>query len=164
MVERSGENAVRVMAHSKKIFHFLRENFPNGYKDEINIPPWIDSKERKAAYLRGIADTDGSLFFAKRGTYEKHCYPVIEIKMNESNFLDQLESILDDLDIGYYRSSEIKIQLNGRSKLNRWMEEIGFSNPSKHSRFAVWKVQNSCPPNTDLKDRLEILQRSELPG
>lgn len=77
--------------------------------------------------------------------------------MKDKEFLDQIEVLLKELNIDFYRSNKFKVQLNGVSKLENWVEKIGFSNPSRSSRYHVWKVQNYCPPSTTLHDRLEML-------
>lgn len=155
--KRDCSNRIDVQVHSKEIYEFIEGFFPTGKKESLNVPEWVEGEEMTASYLRGLIDTDGSLFFAKRGMYEKNSYPVIELKMNDKGFLDQVETLLDSLDIGYYRSSDIKIQLNGKSKIESWMSKIGFSNPNRSSRYYVWRVQNYCPPSTTLQERLEIL-------
>jgi len=155
------ENAGRrvdVQFHSKKIHSFISGVFPKGKKENLTVPRWVKGEDRKSAFLRGLMDTDGSLFFAKRGMYENNSYPVMELKMEEETFLDEIETMLQDFDIGTYRSAGNKIQLNGENKLEKWVNEIGFSNPSRSSRYYVWKIQNYCPPNTSLQERLEILK------
>ena len=160
LYRRSGEaNRVDVQIHSKKIHCFLNQFFPKGKKDSLAVPKWIKKDESfQSSYLRGLIDTDGSLFFAKRGMYEKNSYPVIELKMEDPEFLDEIELLLENLSIDYYRAANNKIQLNGENKLEKWMSKIGFSNPGRSSRYAVWKVQNYCPPDTSLYDRLQILK------
>jgi hypothetical protein len=155
---RNDQNCVQVMVHSKKVHKFLSQSFVVGKKDSLWVPNWIDSEKEISAYLRGLIDTDGSLFFAKRGMYERNSYPVIELKMEDCGFLDEVEDLLETLDIEFYRASYNKIQLNGEKKLKKWMSKVGFSNPSRSSRYAVWKVQNYCPPDTSLDQRLEILK------
>lgn len=156
---RSGEtNRVDVQVHSKKIYNFLSMFFPSGKKDNLSPPKWVDSKEKAAAYLRGLMDTDGSLFFAKRGTYKRNSYPVMEIKMHDASFLDEVEDLLELVDLDYYRSSDIKIQFNGEEKLEEWVSRIGFNNINRISRYQVWKLHGFCPPDTTLEDRLEIIR------
>lgn len=154
---RDCSNRADIEVNCKKIHGFIEKFFPKGKKNSLDVPDWVKGKEMISAYLRGLIDTNGSLFFAKRGIYEKNCYPVIELKMEDEKFLDQVELLLQELDIGYYRSADNKIQLNGKSKLENWILKVGFSNPNRSSRYYVWKVQKYCPSSTSLGDRLEML-------
>lgn len=153
----SSANRIDVQAHSKKLHSYLSKYFPTGKKERLVLPEQVVSKEFESEYLRGLMDTDGSLFFAKRGTYERNSYPVIEFKLNDSKFLDQVENIIENLGINPYRASRNKIQINGKEKLEKWNSKIGFRNPNRLSRYCVWKVQNYCPPNTTLEQRLKML-------
>jgi len=157
-IKSRGDGALRVMLHSKKIHSFLSQYFPKGRKNSLKIPDWIDTEQKAAAYLRGLMDTDGSLFFAKRGTYEKNSYPVMEMKLHDKDYLDEIGTLLNLLDLNYYRSSEIKVQMNGKDKLRNWMDKVGFSNPSKFSRYVLWRIQNCCPPDTTLDQRLTMIR------
>jgi len=155
---RDGEvNRVDVRIHSKEVHSFLSGFFPQGKKEAIDVPRWVYKTESSSAYLRGLMDTDGSLFFAKRGVYENNCYPVMEIKVYDKGFLDQVENLLYCLDIGFYRSSDIKIQMNGEDKLRKWRWKVGFSNPNRSSRYFLWNVKNYCPPDTTIDERLRML-------
>lgn len=42
--------------------------------------------------------------------------------------------------------------------LRRWMKKIGSQNPSKKSRYELWKKQGFCPPDISIEDRLEKLK------
>ena len=76
---------------SKKIFEFFtqRLNLPHGKGkgQKVRIPPEVLSSKWKiiARCIRGIVDTDGSLFFAKKkGCKER--YPSIEISTTSEGF------------------------------------------------------------------------------
>lgn len=161
---RRGEaNRVDIQIHSKKVHSFLSEFFPKGKKEDLRVPDWISRENVEPSYLRGLMDTDGSLFFAKRGTYQRNSYPVVEFKIYNKNFLDGIGNLLDEVGIDYYRSDKYKIQINGEKRLKKWVSRIGFSNPNRSSRYVVWRLQNYCPPNTTIDQRLDII-RNSLPG
>lgn len=85
--------------------------------------------------IRGIMDTDGTLFFSKK-TYDQPIYPTIELRTCSFGLAKQMEALLlqngfrarlrGDAKEGYH------VALYGKKMLLKWVEEIGFSN-SKHS-------------------------------
>ena len=50
------------------------------------------------------------------------------------------------------------IILNGIKNLEKWLNTIGIGNPTKYSRFLIWKKYGFCPPNTMYTERLKILK------
>jgi len=101
---------------------------------QCNIPSWIiDSKELKAAFVRGLMDTEGSFYSYKHvihgRTYENSalCFT------NYSNSLLHLVfNILKDLGFNP-RIAKNKIYLHKRKEIDRYFKEIGSNNP-KHSQ------------------------------
>lgn len=150
-------NRVNVSFHSKKIHNYISAFFPKGKKSSLQVPDWINSTDKSSAYLRGLTDTDGSLFFAKRGVYNKNKYPVIELKLQDPQFLNEIEILLEEFSLKPVRSSNIKIQLNGENRLEKWIRKIGFNNLNRISRYQVWRKKGHCPPNTSLHERLKML-------
>ena len=90
--------------------------------------------------LRGIFDTDGSIFLADKG-YRKD-YPTLEINTTSSVLAYQLKEILSSkFRIGFCKHQRgdtlplFKIALNGESMVRRWFEEIGSSNQKHIERY-----------------------------
>ena len=157
--KRKAQNRLDLIINSKAVFWYLRMlGFPIGVKkNRLTTPNWIiKNKDFIKSFLRGIFDTDGSLFFAKRGTYKLNEYPVIEIKMCDSKFIDQLSKLLSLLGFKSVKR-KYKIQLNGRELTEKWINEIGIRNFNSISRYLVWKKFKYCPPKTTLKQRLKML-------
>lgn len=151
--------------------------FPKGKKSKnVRVPQKIlESRNFKiyGAFLRGLFDTDGNLYFRKSyvGTnkFNKNYnhYPAIHL-VTISHFLaEDIIKILHELDIlFYYHMQDSKkknesrayiITINGIEGLNRWMETVGIKNPVKLTRYFVWKKFGFCPPNTTLQQRQDIL-------
>jgi len=133
--------------NSKEICEFLINDMKmfhgKGKCQHITIPQEIYKNWNLAKHaIRGIADTDGSIFVSKKPGIEK--YPSIEITTTSVNLANQLKEIL--IKIGFritLREGKRKqprglipyrIGLYGKRNLKKWMEEIGFSNPYKHQR------------------------------
>jgi len=158
--KRRKEGKFDIEINSKAISRFLLYlGFPKGKKiNKLTTPPWIfNSKKYLRVFLRGLVDTDGSLFFAKRGTYKLNSYPVIEIKICDKKFIGQLSSTIKYLGFECNKN-DIKVQLNGKQNLEKWQKEIGFKNFNHQSRYLIWEKFKYCIPNTSLKQRMKILK------
>ena len=112
--------------------------------------------------LRGFADTDGSLFLGRKGTYQNYCYPTIELKSASPKLLKQFKVLLQKN--GFvprwrrgYKSKASVLYLSGKQQLLKWIGEIGFSNPKHLTKYQTWEKIGYCPPRTTLKERLQIL-------
>ncbi|MBW2994157.1 LAGLIDADG family homing endonuclease, partial [Candidatus Woesearchaeota archaeon] len=89
--------------------------------------------------IRGIADTDGSIFTANK--HGSPNYPSIEITTSSYSLALQIRQILRQKDfrvakIWSYKSklskrTTYKVPLNGKKNLAKWLKEISFSNPHK---------------------------------
>ncbi len=164
--ERRKYSTINIEINSKLISKFLISlGFPNGEKkNKLRVPNWIiRNKEYATAFLRGLVDTDGCLFFAKRGTYRLNTYPVIEIKSHDPRFINDLNKIVKSLNFSLYKGKD-KIQLNGKKNLKKWLNEIGFKNLNNLSRYLVWKKFKYCPPKTNLVERLRMLSSGGRTG
>ena len=164
-------NAVKC---SRAIVNFLNINFciPVGNKtSNISIPPIIiqSNDSIKAAFIRGLVDTDFSLSFKKRKRF--HSYPIIKCSLKSKNIICQLNKILNEFgfktnlilneknfdkrfNIYYERHS---IYLSGVKNLEKWISIIGFDNPRLSSKYLIWRKFGFCPPNTSLEQRKQIL-------
>lgn len=115
-----------LLAFKNKIF-----GLPIGEKvNKIEVPKIIlESKNIHIlnAYMRGILDTDGCVYFLK-----KRRYPKIIIQINSPKLMEGINCILKRL--GYipqfYRKNNT-IYLNGPILFKKWVDEIGSHN-SKH--------------------------------
>jgi len=89
--------------------------------------------------IRGFADTDGSVFCSKKPGVEK--YPAIELNTCSLVLAGQLREALlgHGFRVANLRSCSsvlsnhlcYKVCLHGKKNLAKWMDEIGFSNPTK---------------------------------
>jgi len=151
--------------------------FPPGKKSKIvRIPKIIlESKDIKnyGAFLRGLFDTDGNLYFRKSyvGTNEfnkgHNHYPVIHITTISRFLAEDLIKMLHEMDILFYyymydpknknENRTYILTINGVDGLNKWVELVGIKNSVKLTRYLVWKKFGFCPPNTTLKQREDIL-------
>ena len=138
---------LRMVFNSKSICEFLINdlNLPHGKGkgQRVIIPEKITSRKELISHtLRGIVDTDGSVYAAKKPGIEK--YPSIEITTTSEGLANQLIDILTKMDfrarlrIEKRKDSKgfpsYRIALHGKKNLKKWIDEIGFSNPYKKQR------------------------------
>lgn len=136
---------LRLRFYSKDFVNFLimKLKIPCGKKKGllVKIPDKIINLgwESVKLCIRGIADSDGSLFLADKG-YRKD-YPTIEVTSISKNLPFQLKNLLEKqgFKVGlrkWTRESRppvFRISINGENMVKKWIEEIGFSN-SKHTK------------------------------
>lgn len=144
---------LRMVIDSKEICDFLINELGiahgEGKCERVKIPEEIfkDWKLVKNT-IRGIVDTDGSVFVAKKPGVEK--YPSIEITTTSKELAQQLRDILIKKD---FRVANIwkdrhaqkriayRVPLNGKENIKKWIDEVGFSNPYKLNR-AISYIKN----------------------
>ena len=160
-------NGIHIYFQSKKLFDYLIKNFnfPIGKKELLIIPKeLIDSNQKKInAFIRGLFDTDGSLYFEKNYSTSYH-YPNIEIFSKSDELLNEVKLLLENVEFLVIKGKR-RIRLRGKSNLEKWMKEIGSSNMKHISKYLVWKIKGTCLPGKIFKinDRIELLKTHKLP-
>lgn len=151
---REDKSGLRLRFYSKDFVLMLKSyNLPcNKQKcQNIFIPTEITQNNHLfIPCIRGITDTDGSLFFANKGY--RNDYPTIEISTISEILANQLYFLLTDklkFKIGFrnYKQGSFqriyRISINGDKMLNKWIKTIGFSNPRnllKYQKYINKKV------------------------
>lgn len=152
--ERKDCNGTYLSFECKKLFEFFenRYDFPVGKKGKIKIHDSLSDRWSALKHiLRGLMDTDGSLYFTKNNSDIRR-YPIIEISSHSSPLLEQLKNIL--IEKGFRVKIHAKygdsIKLHGKLNLNKWFREIGSSHIDKISKHTYWRNFGHCPKITDL--------------
>lgn len=161
----------------------LNFGFPSGRKSGIvRVPKMImECKSQKicGAFLRGLFDTDGNVYFSRRnsGKYtdfkkKNNYYPVISFATISSFLANEIVCLLRFIGFekvnlyesqpkpskrGYVEQTRYDVVLYGRKNLSLFFEKIGSKNPIKLSRFMVWEKYGYCPPHTTLQQRQDLL-------
>lgn len=159
---------------SKALYHFyLSLGIPTGIKARIASVPEVVKKSNKSikfAFLRGLADTDFSLMFkAKSMKHGNNYYPVISASFASSRLVKDLKEMLQE--IGFEavitkrisrrwnkKREDYRIDINGKTNLERWIKLIGFSNPKHYTKYLIWKKHGFCQPRTTLEQRKQLLE------
>lgn len=141
------ERALRMVINSKQVVEYLVNELKIPYgkikSKTVFIPEQIRNDWNLAKHtIRGITDTDGSVFAVKKPRVEK--YPSIEITTISKILAEQAKTILEErgfrvAKIWEFNSSLMKntgyrFGLNGKENIRKWIDEIGFSNPYKLQR------------------------------
>ena len=132
---RKNEKACDLRIFRKEIIEFFINYLNMNLAPKWNrakIPKIFMNKDFKKDLLRGYFDTDGSVVITNNnGTI----YPRLEFKISPSPMQNQFIQILGDLgfNFGVYRigKGKVRIQMNGKKELLKWIQNIGFRNP-KH--------------------------------
>jgi len=142
-----GGRGLRIVINSKDFCNMLVDDiglpYGKGKGEKVKIPQKIFEDWNLAKHtLRGIVDTDGSVFVSKKPRIER--YPCIEITTTSFELAKQIKYLLEEKSfrVNKIRKSLSKlskldtyrIALNGQTNLKLWIEEIGFSNPYKLGR------------------------------
>ena len=146
---------LRFRINQKSFVEWLKQTgLPAGEaKGSSAIPDFIFSNVRLLARcVRGIYDTDGSVYFDRRPAYIRP-YPRTELQMTNKALLEQLDGVLGQMDIEHSfvrRKASLSLQTAGVKSLGRFLSRIGFSN-----QYHVGRIRREYPELVHLNgDRL----------
>ena len=132
---RKGENTADLFIFKKEIIELLVDKIGLELSPKWNnalIPKQFINNYLELIVLKGLFDTDGCLV---RTNNNGIIYPRLEIKICPSPMQKQIIDILNyyEFNFGVYKigKGKVRIQLNGKKQLKKWVELVGFSN-SKH--------------------------------
>jgi hypothetical protein len=144
---KTRSKGLRIVFRSKEIYNFLINEmglpFGEGKCEKVKIPEKILEDWNLVKYtIRGIMDTDGTIFVSKKPGIEK--YPTMEITTTSPSLAGQLREILlqQSFRVGNIRKSLSKtskrnayrVPLYGKENVRKWIDVIGFSNKYKLDR------------------------------
>jgi len=141
---RKNENTADLFIFKKKIIDYLSKDVGLKLSPKWNtavIPTEFMQYPFSLDVLRGYFDTDGCLVTTNNnGTI----YPRLEMKICPSPMQSQFIDILNENEFkfGVYPigNGKVRVQLNGKGQLKRWIDLVGFSN-SKHT-MKIKRFQN----------------------
>ena len=128
---KKNENTADIRIFRKEIFNFLvnkAELRKSPKRMRARIPSYLNSNN-KIHLLRGIFDTDGSVVITKNNGI---LYPRLELKISPSPMQSQLIDIIEqlgfNLKVQKLDKGKIRIRINGKKELAKWMKLVGTSN------------------------------------
>lgn len=113
--------------------------------------------------IRGLFETDGSIYFSRSKKIKYSSYPRIEIKTSSKILSEQLLTLLKQKAFKIRRCSSkshktIRVYLSGPEMLEEWIQEIGFSSMKKYSKYLFWKKFGYYVPKTTYENRLILIR------
>lgn len=128
---KSKEKAMEfIFGHKELISLFDKElGFPIGLKHNLKIYEGFLDWETVKYVLRGLFDTDGSLYFDKDKRYREP-YPIFEISTYSEKMNSQLVEILRCQGFRVIKHKQ-GVRMKGKDQLKRWFNEIKPAN-EKH--------------------------------
>jgi intein/homing endonuclease len=105
-------------------------------KGSASFPDFIvSSRKLLPRCIRGIYDTDGSVYFDRRPAYVRP-YPRVDLHMTNACLLEQLSRFLDEYGIKHsFVRSKGSLETAGVESLKLFLQKVGFSNPYHISRI-----------------------------
>lgn len=144
LVKREG-NIIGFEFCSKPVWLFKTKTLDlvPGRKDFVTVPSIIIKSNPviRRAFIRGLFDTDGNLYFQSRYGY-KNYYPLISLTSKSKGLCRLTCDILTKLGFkaNYYTiRNEAVVQLYGYENLMKYANEIGWHNTKQLNRFLDWK-------------------------
>ena len=139
------DGGLRFRINQKSFVEWLKDiGLPAGEaKGSAAIPDFIVSRGKfLVRCVRGIYDTDGSVYFDRRSAYLRP-YPRTELQMTNEALLDQLDKILSQMDIKHSfvrRHASLSLETAGLESLRGFLQKIGFSN-----KYHVRRIGSEYP-------------------
>lgn len=142
-----------------------------GPKLHASIPAWILARPKYAKRcLRGLFDTDGSVYFAKNysAKYPMYNYARIQLALTSKTIIDQVEQLLKLFGLSPMRIKAY-IGTNGKEPTHRivvhrkadilWFRKhIGFKNSKHVTKFTYFDLYGCCPAHMTVQQRQEQLR------
>jgi hypothetical protein len=116
-----------------------------GNKQYIDFPEClkVNNLSILSSFLRGLFDTDGSIYFKTNYGYQKY-YPSISLELFSKKIIAEVEKILTMMGFNpktYFNGNKGRIYLNGINSLKRYEKLIGWSSPKNLNKVKMWKIR-----------------------
>jgi len=166
-----------IFLFNKVFVFYLIDNYrlSSGKKTKIVLNHNLKTKKDKVEFLRGVFDTDGSIYFCKSNyktvnpsVFRKfHYKPKIKIAMISEDLIIQIKGFLEDIGFmprySIYNSKKLNelpvhnLVLDLKKDIEKWLDTIGFRNPKHQTKVKIWEKYGFCPPKTTIAERKIIL-------
>lgn len=156
---------LRLTVNKKAFVEYVIKNLKIPYKNktfEGFIPDeFVDWKLSKHI-IRGLLETDGSIYFSRITPKKRPTYPRLEIKTSSKKLSEQIFRILQrkafKVRIRTCKSDKTYgIYLSGPIMLEKWKKEIGFSSIKNTTKYLFWKKYKYYIPYLKLSKRIKLL-------
>ncbi len=138
---RKNENTCDILIFRRQVWDFLTQQV--GVKvspkwGRAEIPGQYQCPDFERDVVRGYFDTDGCVVITENNGI---VYPRLEMKVCPSPMQEQFVQILRNnnfnVRVSLLDKKKIRIQMNGKRELRKWVDMIGFMNP-KHTQKSAY--------------------------
>lgn len=143
-------NALAIVASSRSLVGQLEEfglQIGDKAKNESTVPPWVFEKEDlKKACLRGLMDTDGSIF-VHRHVVGGRSYSHLELSFTGYSLalLSAVQRLFEELGLRSRIDPKYgHVFLHRADEVNRYMIEIGSRNPHHLQKFSSFHSRSQA--------------------
>lgn len=153
--KKSNANALLLRSYQKTPYICLRKfGFPTGKKHNLIIPPcFFQNTQYVKACIRGIFDTDGSVYLRYSKKYKNHAkhymYMNVQFKMTSPFLLRQIEVFLTTLGIvcnnRYRDGTSTVLRITDQKSVHRFFALIEPSNFHHQKRYLYWAQRDLNP-------------------
>ncbi len=143
--KRPNQNTLVLVCSSISLVDFLISKGAvrgNKIAQKINIPFWITQKaEFKKAFIRGLVDTDGCLYYHSHEVKNKS---LVNIGFCLTSLSDKLISSAADImsEFGikpHIKDDNHRIYLYGEQNVIKYLHIFGSSNPRIYQKYTNWR-------------------------
>ena len=135
---------------------FLLHGFLPGRKTHtVRVPHYIFDAESsiQLAFLRGLFDTDGCIWFGRINNLKLHTYPKVELCSVSRGLRDDLRTLLVNLGFRCFVWGEperggCKIALAGKEQAGKWFSLVRPNNAKHLNKYKFWKEQGYYMPRS----------------
>ena len=161
---------------NEEVVKFFEELGINaGSKINVEVPKQIlKTKSLAKRFLRGLFDTDGTIYFDKNVSAKEpiNNRPKIRLCSVSEILIKQVSNLLSSANINSrirkpYKGKRDKnklfsIQIERIGDVNKFIEEIDFKNSKHKTKWLVYKKLGYCKPYSTLLERKQILAHKKL--
>jgi len=152
---------LKLVMYGKKIAEYFIKNGITCHKTytaiiKDNFLHWNKSRH----IIRGIFETDGSLYFSKAGAKTRPDYPRLTIKTSSPKLAEQIKKILKEQLFRVHSHKDGKtevIYLSGTEMLEKWIKDIGLNSEKNITKYKLWKKLGHYIPRISLRERKALL-------
>jgi len=157
-----------------KIVDFFKDfGILHGSKINIKVPKEILTNDNLIKrFLRGLFDTDGSLYFERNKGNNRNNQPRIKLGMVSKKLIKEVKFLLESQGLNPmlkkpYKGKKDKnyvhsVLIYRKSDVKNYIRIIGFKNSKHYTKWQIYKKLGYCPPRTTLKKRNQILYNENL--
>ncbi len=154
----------------KEIKKFIEMDIPIGKKGtEIIIPKEImkSNVNVQKAFLRGLFDTDGTIYPMKQK--ERYSRARLRIASISKRLIDDVKLISRKIGVHHSNPSPSNargkrvpnksyiFEINKINDIRKWFTMIKPKNPKHITKFKLWKTIGIIPPKTTIEERYKML-------